>query len=69
MNEAKKEMNEMVRLAAGRRNRQKALARAEVIADLVEHFEAIAGRWDGKCDEGEAEALAALDCLDALLDL
>ena len=69
MNAAKKEMTEMVRLAAGRRNRQKALARKEVIGELVEHFNGIVAQWDGESDEGESEAMAALDCLEAIQNL
>ena len=68
-NEAKREMAEMVRHAKARRQTNKALARAEVIGELVEHFEAIAGRWDGESDEGESEAMAALDCLEAIQQL
>ena len=68
-NEAKREMAEMVRYAKARRQTNKSLARAEVIGELVAHFEAILAQWDGESDEGESEAMTALDCLEAIQQL
>jgi hypothetical protein len=65
-NEAKREMAEMVRHAKARRQTNKALARKEVIGDLIEHFNGILSKWDGESEDHENEAMAALDCIDAL---
>ena len=69
MNEAKREMAEMVRHAKARRQTSKALARKEVIGELVAHFEAILAQWDGESDEGESQANYALDILEMLQNL
>ena len=68
-NEAKREMAEMVRYAKARRQTNKSLARKEVIGELVEHFNGIVAQWDGESDEGESEAMTALDCLEAIQNL
>ena len=67
--EAKREMAEMVRHAKARRQTSKALARKEVIGELVEHFNGIVAQWDGESDEGESQANYALDILEMLQEM